>query len=125
MLIVLLAVCIALDVARELCFKTGARASLPETDKAVNKTGATKIAARTAAGWSIAGALIWGIEILTWAAVLAQLPLNIAFPIMSLTYAATPLASAVVLGEKINRRRWAGIGLVTAGVAIVGASGIG
>lgn len=125
MLIVLLSVCVALDVARELFFKAGARASLAATDKAVSQTRAAKIAAGTAAGWSIAGALIWGVEILTWAAVLAQLPLNIAFPVMSLTYAATPLASSVFLGDKISRRRWIGIGFVTAGVAIVGASGIG
>ena len=121
MLIVLLVICIALDVARELCFKVGARASV------ATGVGGNGLAPKfgAAAGWSLAGAVIWGIEILAWAAVLSKLPLNIAFPIMSLTYAATPLASSLFLGDEISRRRWLGIACVTAGVMIVGASGIG
>ena len=121
MLILLLMACVALDVTRELCFKTGARASVAMTGGPASQGSHFN----AAVGWSVAGAVFWGIEILGWAAVLSKLPLNVAFPLMSLTYAATPLASWLVLGDAISRRRWLGIALVTAGVMIVGASGIG
>jgi multidrug transporter EmrE-like cation transporter len=121
MLIGLLMTCIFLDVVRELCFKIGARASVA----AAGPAGKSASNVTLAAAWSVGGGVVWGVEILAWAAVLSEVPLNIAFPVMSFTYAATPLASALLLGEAISRRRWLGIGFVTAGVAIVGATGIG
>lgn len=121
MLIALLIACVALDVARELCFKMGARESLQVPSWTVLRWSQV----HASAGWSLAGAALWLVEILGWTAVLAKLPLNVAFPIMSLTYAATPLASSMVFGDVISPRRWLGIALVTAGVMIVGASGMG
>ena len=121
MLMGLLIACVALDVSRELCFKMGARASL----QVPNWTLLRGSQIHASAGWSLAGAALWLVEILGWTAVLAKLPLNIAFPIMSLTYAATPMASSLVFGDVISPRRWLGISLVTAGVMIVGASGMG
>ena len=121
MLMALLIACVALDVVRELCFKMGARESLSLPGWAAMSWSQF----RAPAGWSVVGAFVWLVEILGWTAVLAKLPLNIAFPIMSLTYAATPLASSLAFGDVITPRRWLGISLVTAGVMIVGASGIG
>ncbi len=111
-----MAFCIAMDVARELCFKTGARASVsiqPGAGHWASHFNATLL-------WSSAGAAIWCIEILGRALVLAYLPLNVGVPVMSLTYAATPLASWLFLEDTISRRRWLGIALVTAGAVIVG-----
>ena len=122
MLMLLLAACVGLDVARELCFKQGA-----QFGDIVGHPGGT---GRRVAGipvqtvWVLVGFVFWSVEILGWTLVLAQLPLTVAFPIMSLTYAATPLASWLLLGDIITPRRWAGIGLVTAGVAIVGSAGL-
>ena len=123
MLMLLLAVCIGLDVARELCFKQSARISSGQSRSAGPSHSLALLPLHTT--WVGAGLLCWGIEILGWVLVLARLPLNIAFPIMSLTYAATPVASWLLLGDSISPRRWAGIGLVTAGVAIVGSAGVG
>jgi drug/metabolite transporter (DMT)-like permease len=108
-IVLLLAVCIALDVGRELCFKKAALAGA---------------GALTPFGWTATGIVIWGVEILIWALVLAHLPLVIAFPIMSLSYALTPLASRYLLGDRVSARRWAGIGFVTFGAAIIGTTGI-
>jgi hypothetical protein len=46
-------------------------------------------------------------------------PLSLAFPLASLSYCGVLLASRFVLGEAVSRRRWLGVGLITAGVAIV------
>ena len=120
MLTVLILGCVALDVLRELLFKKstiseGLDANMPLSMAIANP----------AVSWAGAGAIVWGIEILMWAAVLSYLPLNIAFPVMSLTYAATPLAGKLVFGEVISQRRWLGIALVTSGVMIVGTTGQG
>lgn len=120
MLILLMAFCIVTDVVRELCFKMGARASVeiaPGAGYWASHLNAPLL-------WSSAGAAIWGIEILGRALVLAYLPLNVAVPVMSLTYAATPLASWLLLDDKISQRRWLGIALVTLGVMIVGTTGM-
>lgn len=113
MLMSLIFACVALDVSREVLFK-----------KAAGAQGAGFFPFVSASmSWGAVGAAVWAAEILLWAQVLARMPLNKAFPIMSLTYAATPLAAYVVFNERISNARWAGIGLVTVGAAIIGASG--
>lgn len=123
MLILLLCASIGLDVARELCFKLGSRAEVALSPPAA-ANGRTQLLSAER-WWVLCGFVCWGIELLAWTCVLAQLPLNVAFPIMSLSYALTPLASLVVLKESISRQRWLGIGLITSGAAIVGSTGIG
>lgn len=123
MLSILLIISIGLDVARELCFKVAARSNLAAAQPASVAVFPAMSTAQLA--WIVGGALCWGVEILAWSQVLSRLPLNVAFPIMSLTYAATPLASWLLLGDRVSHRRWFGIGLVTSGVMIVGSTGIG
>ena len=122
MLSALLIVSILLDVARELCFKVSARCEVasfaPEQRNHVAAFFTPSLL------WVALGAVVWIIEILAYAQVLARLPLNIAFPVMSLTYAATPFAGWMLLGEPINPQRWAGIALVTVGVMIIGSTGM-
>jgi undecaprenyl phosphate-alpha-L-ara4N flippase subunit ArnE len=60
---------------------------------------------------------------LAWVAVLQRAPLTLAFPIMTLTYAAIPMASAFLLNERLGRTQVAGAVLVAAGVICVGVSG--
>ena len=122
MLIALLVSCVALDVARELCFKMSTRGSVDGA--ATSITGNSFVLFRPSTAWTASGVAIWGLEILVYAQVLAHLPLAIAFPIMSLTYAATPLAARLFLDEAVSLQRWIGIGLVTVGVMIVGTTGI-
>ena len=61
-------------------------------------------------------------ESVVWLLVLEQAPLSIAFPIMSLTYAATPIAAALVLEERLTRRQAIGAALVTLGAVLVSIS---
>lgn len=118
MLIALIISCLLLDVTREIFFKMGARA-IPSFDN----FGVGLFARAVQNRWTLVGITIWAIEILLWAQVLARLPLSVAVPIMSMTYALTPLAGAVVFSEKISLKRWLAIALVTAGAAMVGAAG--
>jgi len=123
MLVLLIILSITLDVARELCFKIAADGEA-ECLSSPLPAPYPKIS-RVQYAWTAGGLLCWAVEIILWTAVLAQLPLNVAFPLMSMTYAATPLASWLFLGETVSNRRWIGAGFVTAGAAMIGSTGIG
>lgn len=118
MLVLLILACVALDVIREILFRLAARNERADT---FGEIAIFERAIPAALMWGMLGAIVWGVEILLWAFALARLPLNVAFPLMSLTYAATPLAGKFLFGETITSKRWLGIGFVTIGVMIVGA----
>jgi drug/metabolite transporter (DMT)-like permease len=108
--------CVIAEVCRELCFKVAAMRSDPE------RPGYAWRLARRPLVWT--GIALWSGEILAWVVVLGSLPLAVAFPLITLGYAAVPLAGAWVLGERLNRAQAAGATLVVAGVACVGWGGL-
>jgi multidrug transporter EmrE-like cation transporter len=56
---------------------------------------------------------------LTWIAAVSRLSLSTAYPFMSLAFVGTAMFSALLLGETITPVRWAGIGVVVAGLVLV------
>lgn len=112
--IALLTGCIVLEVLRELAFKVAAAAH----EGAASYYGAL---ARSPILWL--GVLFWAVEMTGWVMVLQRAPLTIAFPIMTLTYAAIPVACRLWLGERLTGRQAMGASLVAAGVLCVGLSG--
>ena len=102
--------CIAIEALYQLCFKHAAHAS-----------GVAQAMGRPITWLGIA---LWLIEMLTWAYVLEFVPLSTAFPLMSLTYVTTLIASACVFKERVTGRQVCGALLITAGVACVGVGGI-
>jgi undecaprenyl phosphate-alpha-L-ara4N flippase subunit ArnE len=102
--------CVVAETAREVCFKQAA------SDSAILATLAKPLT------WL--GIAFWAIELLAWTAVLVRVPLTIAFPLMALSYVGTVVAGAAVFKENINLRHAAGVFLITAGVACVGATGL-
>jgi drug/metabolite transporter (DMT)-like permease len=54
-----------------------------------------------------------------WLTVLSRVPLSLAYPTLALTYVAIPLLAWLLLGESISLLRWAGIGVICAGVLLV------
>jgi len=109
---------IGCDVLGQVLFKTALDA--PALDDATPATF-VKTALRSPPLWGGVGA--YAVEFVLWLWVLSQLPLSVAFPIASLAYVGVVVSSRVILGERVSRRRWAGVGLITLGVAIVGATG--
>ncbi|MGO4408604.1 MULTISPECIES: permease [unclassified Brevundimonas] len=116
LVLALLGFCIVTEVGRELSFKGAAN-------------GAEQ-APRYVIGLSLhpllwLGLVFWAVEVVAWVLVLEKAPLTIAYPIMTLTYAAVPLAGAMILHEPLTRKQMAGAGLVALGVICVGLSGLG
>ncbi len=56
-----------------------------------------------------AGLALWAVELAAWVLTLQRLPLEVAFPLMALSYAAVPLAAHLFLRERLDRRQWAGV----------------
>lgn len=95
------------------------------------KLGATETAHMASARWAwtgvtgLASLYVWlGIpliilSLLTWLHVLRYIPLSIAFPISQVVHVLVPLCSWLFLGECIAGLRWAGIALVSLGLALV------
>jgi undecaprenyl phosphate-alpha-L-ara4N flippase subunit ArnE len=110
--VVLLALCVVAEVARELCFKLAALRSSPEMD------GYFLRVVRKPLTWS--GMVLWALEAVAWVAVLGSVPLSVAFPIATLTYAAVPVAGVLILRERLSRGQIMGAVLVTTGVAWIG-----
>lgn len=109
MLLATIAFCIVTETGRELCFKHAAMRS-DRTFLLVPMT------------WL--GVAFWAVELVAWTVVLAEAPLSIAFPLMSLSYATIAICAAIFFKEKIDMRRLVGITLILGGVVCVGATGI-
>jgi undecaprenyl phosphate-alpha-L-ara4N flippase subunit ArnE len=111
----LLAFCIAAETVQQLSFKVGA-----------DRAGAAAGFVRGVLGQPLiwAGVAIWAIESVAWLLVLQKTPLSLAYPVMTLSYAAVPLAGVLVLNERLSVRQLAGSALILGGVACIGLSGL-
>lgn len=55
-----------------------------------------------------------------WLVVLSRVPISFAYPFAGLVYVFTTVFSRFVLGESVPLARWLGIGLIIAGILVVG-----
>lgn len=111
----LVLLCVLTEAGSQLNFKAAAAAADPR--RPVRSLAAQPVL------WM--GILLWAVEVVAWLNVLGAAPLAIAYPLMALTYAATPLAAAFVLNERLTPRHALGVALVAAGAALVAASDMG
>ena len=104
---------VVLDVAGQMCFKLG-----------LNELGDPDAAPafwRRIAGSSLiwSGVCAYALELGLWVAVLSQTRLSVVFPLASLSYCGVLIAGRYFLDEPISWRRWGGVAMITAGVALV------
>ena len=78
------------------------------------------LALRSPAIWG--GIVIHAVEFGLWLEILGMLPLSIAFPLESISYVTVLVATRVFLREVVPLRRWIGVGLICAGIVVLGAS---
>jgi len=118
----LFAITVALDVVGQLWFKLGlTRLPARKADDHIGVFWQRVFSSPML--WAGIGA--YALELILWLAVLANAPLSFVFPLASLSYVGVLVASRVVLGETLSRRRIAGAVLITAGVALVYIGGQG
>ncbi len=94
------------------------------------KRGATEVAdPNSALSWTgingLTSPLVWWAILLvivsfaSWLYVLKYIPLTVAFPLSRVVDVLVPISCWLLLGEIISVRRWCGIALVIAGLALV------
>jgi undecaprenyl phosphate-alpha-L-ara4N flippase subunit ArnE len=110
----LLAFCVLAETVQQISFKLGAA-------RADGLAGWAGAILRQPLIW--AGVGIWMVESIAWVLVLQRLPLTVAYPMMTLTYATVPVAGLLLLRERMSRRQLASAGLIFAGVVLVGLAG--
>jgi drug/metabolite transporter (DMT)-like permease len=69
--------------------------------------------------WMWVGLTLMGIAFFSLLVVLSRENVSFVVPVTALSYAAGALGGKFFLGEQVTRRRWAGVGLVCIGVAVV------
>lgn len=69
---------------------------------------------------TVAGIAAFGLAGVIYAWVLKYLPLNVANSLAAAQFVSVIITSAVVLSEPIPAPRWIGIGLIVAGILVVG-----
>jgi len=103
-------VVILANVCGNFCMKRG----MPE-----RLTGPLDYIAVLFRPWVSLGVLLLILWMLARMALLSWADLSYVLPVTSIGYALAALAGSVFLHEQISARRWAGIALIVAGVALV------
>ncbi|HXR02271.1 MAG TPA: EamA family transporter [Pseudomonas sp.] len=116
----LTALSIVLDVTGQLAFKLGLN-RLPEHHGGFRLRLFWRQIAAAPLLWFGVGA--YSFQFVTWLLVLSLAPLSLVFPAISLSYVGVVLGARLVLGETVNRRRWLGALVISAGVMLVCATG--
>jgi undecaprenyl phosphate-alpha-L-ara4N flippase subunit ArnE len=69
--------------------------------------------------WIHAGIVAYALEIPIGMAALAEAPLSVVFPMLSLSYVGVALAGSLLFGERLASRQRLAIALITIGAALV------
>ncbi|MDE2058129.1 MAG: EamA family transporter [candidate division NC10 bacterium] len=114
--ILLVLIAVACEAVGQLCFKRAAN----HAHGSARLSAIRKVFARYE--WIGAGIGCFGVEWGFWTIALTLLPVSVAQPMASVELVVVTLLSRSFLKEKVSPRRWAGIGLILAGVCLVGFS---
>lgn len=112
--LLLLAFCVTAETLCDVGYKHS-------TDVAAKSVGFALALASSPLFWATLA--LSACEIVAWVLVLQHTPLAAAYPVMTLTYAAVPIAGLLILHERMTRKQMIGALLVAVGVATTTLSG--
>jgi drug/metabolite transporter (DMT)-like permease len=69
--------------------------------------------------------LVLTVQFIAFVAAMRFAPVTVVVPLMACTYILTTVLAHAVLKEKVTGMRWAGVGVIVAGVALIGTSTLG
>jgi undecaprenyl phosphate-alpha-L-ara4N flippase subunit ArnE len=114
--IVFISMAIGLEVLGQTSFKLG---TLSVTADSGPQSALNYLRRIFRSTWIRVGILAYAFEILCGVTALTLAPLNIVFPLLSLSYCGVALAGRVFLGETLAPRSLAGVALITIGATMV------
>lgn len=104
--------CVVMIAAGQLLFKLSANA--------MKGQGLAALLSPRALVILVVALAIYGVATVAWVLVLRQAPLNRVYPLMALAFVLVPLGSRFFLGEALAPQYWAGVGLLVAGLVLIG-----
>jgi drug/metabolite transporter (DMT)-like permease len=103
----------------QVTLKTGVNRVTDDTGGALNIDGdSLKALAGSPIVWL--GLVLFGLSAIVWLVVLSRATLSFAYPFASLSYVLILVLGHFVLDEPVTSLRLAGVGLIIAGVVLVG-----
>ncbi|MGC6386732.1 4-amino-4-deoxy-L-arabinose-phosphoundecaprenol flippase subunit ArnE [Ewingella sp. S1.OA.A_B6] len=69
--------------------------------------------------WLTLAICLLGFAMLLWLRVLQELPLSIAYPMLSLNFVLITLSARWIFKEQVDRRHWIGVGFIMLGIALM------
>lgn len=90
-------------------------------EQSLYRKGSTSPAGRKAR-YIVPAVVLNVVGLAMWMLLIKRVPLGIALPLMGANFVTIALAGRIVFKERLNARRWIGIGLVLAGFAMVAGS---
>lgn len=112
----LLPLCLLCTTGSQVFFRMGARRESAGTPGG----GPAGLRTLILNAYTGGGVLLYVAFSLSWLLVLSQMPLTLAYPILSLDTVGVAAASWWILGEPVPPRKWIGIAFITLGAALVG-----
>ncbi|MBV8780114.1 MAG: EamA family transporter [Phycisphaerae bacterium] len=103
--ILMFSLCVVSETCEQLCYRAG--------------SGGCSAGMRNA--FIGGGVALHLMRLAIWIALLRTFPLGIALPLTGLNFVTIALASWLIFGERVDRRRWMGIALVLGGFVLVAA----
>lgn len=114
--LVLILVAVAISVLGQLSLKAGVtQVGAIGSDSAILQT----ILRVCTTPMIIVGLGLYVLGAAVWLIVLSRLDLSYAYPLLALNFVLIPLASWILLGEKVSLMSWLGILVICLGVSIV------
>ena len=70
--------------------------------------------------WLFLACLLLGLGMLAWLRVLQQLPVSMAYPMLSFNFVLVVLAARLIFKERVSLRHWCGVGVICLGILMMG-----
>ena len=118
MLIGLILVSVLLAGVAQVTLKTGVNHVTRSNGGELQLNGGA-LRALLSSGVVWAGLLLFGLSAVVWLFALSRASLSFAYPFAALGYVVIVLFSLLVLHEHVPPLRWAGVGLIVAGIILV------
>ena len=103
--IAIVLVCAVVEAFAQICLKLSSRPAAPRLR------------------WIGIGLVLFVVEAVLYTLALQRLDVGVAYALGATSFVAVALGSSVLLGERLPRVRWLGIGCILAGCAVLAAQG--
>ena len=120
-LVGMILVSVMLASLAQLTLKAGMNQVTDATGEVTVSTASIKAIVTNVLVWG--GLALFGVSAIVWIFVLSRTSLSFAYPFVALTYLVIVVVDRFVLHESVPPVRWAGVGLIMAGIVLVSRTG--